>query len=230
MTGTSVYRIIHPVAFSRGATVSNRSGRNHLRARSGRSAARVVLILLLSFFVILRTRQRRPTPSADESAPPPVDHDAGRRQVRSGRRRRARRRRRHHGRQLRLDARQGRRRQPPEVPVSPAKRSRRCSPSTDSFAASQPGFPIKVGLYYFSSGVHPARAGPNLRRRGACARRSNPCPRPTAARRSARRWMSPATRSTSPASIRKYILVVTDGENTDGRDRRAKSLRKSRAQ
>ena len=26
--------------------------------------------------------------------------------------------------------------------------------STDSFAAKQPGFPIKVGLYYFSSDVH----------------------------------------------------------------------------
>ena len=42
--------------------------------------------------------------------------------------------------------------------------------STDSFAAKQPGFPIKVGLYYFSSRRPSAGAGASLRRRGASRR------------------------------------------------------------
>src|SRR6478672_1516493 len=73
MTETSEHRIINPIAFPRGTTVSNRSGRNHLRARSGRSAARVVFILLLSFVVISRSMQRRSKPAAaDDSTPPPA--------------------------------------------------------------------------------------------------------------------------------------------------------------
>lgn len=49
--------------------MSTRSGWNHLRARPGRSPARLVLILVLCFFVILRTRQRRPPQSHDNPAP-----------------------------------------------------------------------------------------------------------------------------------------------------------------
>jgi Mg-chelatase subunit ChlD len=88
--------------------------------------------------------------------------------------------------------------------------------STDSFAAKQPGFPIKVGLYYFSSGVHtlaPMQAYNASAVRAALD--SMPKPQGGTAIGEA---MDVARRSLYESGvIRKYILVVTDGENTDGR-------------
>ena len=88
--------------------------------------------------------------------------------------------------------------------------------STDSFAAKQPGFPIKVGLYYFSSGVHtlePMQAYDAAAVRAALD--SMPPPNGGTAIGEA---MDVARKSLYESGmIRKYILVVTDGENTDGR-------------
>jgi len=88
--------------------------------------------------------------------------------------------------------------------------------STDSFAAKQPGFPIKVGLYYFSSGVHslaPVEAYNAAGLRSALE--SMPAPSGGTAIGEA---MDVARRALYQSGIiRKYILVVTDGENTNGR-------------
>jgi len=87
--------------------------------------------------------------------------------------------------------------------------------STDSFVAKQPEFPIKVGLYEFSSDVEtlvPVQAynRPALRQ----ALESMPPPRGGTA---IGRAMDVARADLYRAgTIRKYILVVTDGENTDG--------------
>lgn len=87
--------------------------------------------------------------------------------------------------------------------------------STDSFVAKQPDFPIKVGLYQFSSDVEtlvPVQAynRPALRR----ALESMPAPKGGTA---IGRAMDVARADLYRAgTIRKYILVVTDGENTDG--------------
>jgi len=195
--------------------VSNRSGRNHLRARPGRSAARVVLILLLSFFVILRTRQRRPTPSADESTPPPstatqaagkyvpagdeglgaavaimVDNSGSMRDKAGGDKR-------------------------PKFQVARQALEEMLA-STDSFAIKQPGFPIKVGLYYFSSGVHPLVP---VQPYDAAALRAalESMPSPTGGTAIGQAMDVARDALYKSGIIRKYILVVTDGENTDGR-------------
>lgn len=87
--------------------------------------------------------------------------------------------------------------------------------STDSFVAKQPGFPIKVGLYQFSSDVEtlvPMQAynQPALRR----ALEAMPAPNGGTA---IGRAMDVARVDLYRAgTIRKYILVVTDGQNTDG--------------
>lgn len=87
--------------------------------------------------------------------------------------------------------------------------------STDSFVAKQPDFPIKVGLYQFSSDVEtlvPVQPynRPALRR----ALESMPAPKGGTA---IGRAMDVARADLYRAgTIRKYILVVTDGENTDG--------------
>jgi Mg-chelatase subunit ChlD len=88
--------------------------------------------------------------------------------------------------------------------------------STDSFIAKQPGFPIKVGLYQFSSTVRPlvplqAYDRAALRR----ALESMEAPNGGTAIGDA---MDTAREALYQSGIiRKYILVVTDGENTDGR-------------
>jgi hypothetical protein len=91
--------------------------------------------------------------------------------------------------------------------------------STDSFAARQPGFPIKVGLYYFSSGVHPlvpVQSYDASALRGALE--SMPTPNGGTAIGQAMDVARDALYKSG--IIRKYILVVTDGENTDGRSPR----------
>ena len=199
--------------------MSNRSGRNHLRARSGRSAARVVLILLLSFVVIARTMQRRQTPAtADDSTPPPatatkttgkyvpagdeglgaavaimVDNSGSMREMAGS------------------DTR-------PKFQVARQALEEMLA-STDSFAAKQPGFPIKVGLYYFSSDVHPlipVQAYDAASLRAAL----ESMPTPTGGTAIGRAMDVARDALYKSGIIRKYILVVTDGENTDGRSPR----------
>lgn len=88
--------------------------------------------------------------------------------------------------------------------------------TTDSFIAKQPGFPIKVGLYQFSDVVRPLvplRAYDSLALRQAL--QTMPSPNGGTAIGDA---MDEAREALYQSGIiRKYILVVTDGENTDGR-------------
>jgi VWA domain-containing protein len=196
--------------------VSHRSGRTQLRVRSGRSAARVVLFLVLCLFVVFRSRQRRSKPDANDVTPPPsptatqssgkyvpagdeglgaavaimVDNSGSMRDKAGN------------------DAR-------PKFQVARQALEEMLA-STDSFAAKQPGFPIKVGLYYFSSGVHPlvpvqAYDAAGLR----AALESMPTPSGGTAIGQAMDVARDALYKSG--IIRKYILVVTDGENTDGR-------------
>lgn len=92
--------------------------------------------------------------------------------------------------------------------------------ATDSFVARQPDFPIKVGLYHFATRVTPAvtiqrydRAILNV------ALSAMPLPEGGTAIGDA---MDAARRDLYRAGvIRKHILVITDGENTDGRSPRS---------
>jgi Mg-chelatase subunit ChlD len=88
--------------------------------------------------------------------------------------------------------------------------------STDSFAARQPGFPIKVGLYYFSSAVHPLVP---MQPYAAASFRSalESMPAPTGGTAIGQAMDVARDALYKSGIIRKYILVVTDGENTDGR-------------
>ena len=87
--------------------------------------------------------------------------------------------------------------------------------STDSFIAKQPGFVVNVGLYRFSSDVErlvPMKAYDQAALRSAL----EAMPRPkggTAIGMAMDRARADLYRA---GTIRKYILVVTDGENTDG--------------
>jgi Mg-chelatase subunit ChlD len=88
--------------------------------------------------------------------------------------------------------------------------------TTDSFIARQPGFPVKVGLFAFASDVStlvPVAPydGPALR----TALLEMPPPKGGTAIGEAMDAARDALYRSG--TIRKYILVVTDGENTDGR-------------
>ena len=195
--------------------MSNRDGRHRLRTRSGRSAARVVLMLVVAFFVIYRSRQRRVAARVDDAvrvtsstaAPsakyiPAGDEGLGAAVAimvdNSG---------------SMKDAAGGDSR--PKFRVARQALEEMLA-STDSFAARQPGFPIKVGLYYFSSGVHPlVPVQPYDAASLRAALESMPNPTGGTAIGEA---MDVARDALYKAGvIRKYILVVTDGENTDGR-------------
>jgi Mg-chelatase subunit ChlD len=88
--------------------------------------------------------------------------------------------------------------------------------STDSFLVKQTGFPIKVGLYQFSSDVRtlvPLQAYD----RGALRQALATMP-PPAGGTAIGDAMDVAREALYQSGIiRKYILVVTDGENTNGR-------------
>jgi hypothetical protein len=96
---------------------------------------------------------------------------------------------------------------------------------TEAFVAQQAGFPINVGLYVFSSGVERALPiGPYDRSALAAALARLPEPDGATAIGDA---MDAAVQDLYAAgTIRKYILVVTDGENTEGRkpDRVAREI------
>ena len=88
---------------------------------------------------------------------------------------------------------------------------------TDSFVAAQSGFPVNVGLYVFSSDVRRVLPiAPYSRDSLQSALASLPTPSGSTA---IGRAMQRATRDLySAGTIRKYLLVVTDGENTAGQN------------
>lgn len=89
--------------------------------------------------------------------------------------------------------------------------------ATDAFVARRPDFPIKIGLYSFSSDVEelrPMDAYDRAALRTALAKM--PAPGGGTAIGDAMRAARPALYRAGV--FRKYLLVVTDGENTRGRD------------
>jgi Mg-chelatase subunit ChlD len=88
--------------------------------------------------------------------------------------------------------------------------------ATDGFVAKRPDFPIKIGVYSFSSGVSTVLPL-QLYNREAVRAALNRLPRPGGGTA-----IGEAMRSARPdlyraGVFRKYLLVVTDGENTAGR-------------
>jgi VWA domain-containing protein len=88
--------------------------------------------------------------------------------------------------------------------------------ATDAFVAKRPDFPIKIGIYSFSSGVRILRPIQPYDR-AAIAAALDDVPRPGGGTA-----IGDAMRAARPdlyhaGVFRKYILVVTDGENTTGR-------------
>jgi hypothetical protein len=92
--------------------------------------------------------------------------------------------------------------------------------TTDSFIARQPDFPVNVGLYRFSDGVTPlVPVKPYHRAELEAALAAMPRPDGGTAIGDA---MDVARADLyRSGTIRKYLLVVTDGENTDGRSPRS---------
>ena len=89
--------------------------------------------------------------------------------------------------------------------------------ATDAFVAKRPDFPIKIGIYSFSSGVRTLRSIQPYDRAAIRATLAN-LPRPGGGTA-----IGDAMREARPdlyraGVFRKYLLVVTDGENTSGRD------------
>jgi Mg-chelatase subunit ChlD len=89
--------------------------------------------------------------------------------------------------------------------------------ATDAFIARRPDFPIKIGLYSFSSDVRELRAIAPYDRAGLhSALAAIPGPGGGTAIGDAMLEARPALYRAGV--FRKYLLVVTDGENTRGRD------------
>ena len=88
--------------------------------------------------------------------------------------------------------------------------------TTDSFVAKQPGFPVNVGLYSFSSGVTPI-VPVRPYDRAALRQALSTIPGPSGGTAIGRALDVARADLYKAGTIRKYILVVTDGENTDGR-------------
>jgi Mg-chelatase subunit ChlD len=89
--------------------------------------------------------------------------------------------------------------------------------ATDAFVARRPDFPIKVGIYSFSSSVRTLRPIQTYNRE-AIRRALDDLPRPgggTAIGEALREARPDLYRA---GVFRKYLLVVTDGDNTSGRD------------
>ncbi|MBC7897668.1 MAG: VWA domain-containing protein [Cytophagaceae bacterium] len=88
---------------------------------------------------------------------------------------------------------------------------------TEAFVVRQPGFPVNVGLYTFNSDVEKVLPiGPYDRATLKRALESLPAPKGGTAIGEA--MDVAAVDLYSAGTIRKYILVVTDGENTSGAD------------
>jgi hypothetical protein len=88
---------------------------------------------------------------------------------------------------------------------------------TDSFVARQPGFPVNVGLFTFNSSVH--RIVPiKPYNRDELLRALRELGEPSGGTAIGDAMDAARTDLYSAGTIRKYILVVTDGANTDGRE------------
>jgi len=88
--------------------------------------------------------------------------------------------------------------------------------ATDAFIARRPDFPIKIGVYSFSSGVRTLRTiQPYDRAAMKQALDSLPAPGGGTAIGDAMREARPDLYRAGV--FRKYLMVVTDGENTNGR-------------
>jgi hypothetical protein len=88
--------------------------------------------------------------------------------------------------------------------------------ATDAFVAKRPDFPVKIGIYSFSSGVRVLRRTQSYDR-AAIRLALASLPRPgggTAIGEALREARPDLYRA---GVFRKYLLVVTDGENTSGR-------------
>ena len=88
--------------------------------------------------------------------------------------------------------------------------------ATDAFVAKRPDFPIKIGIYSFSSGVRTLRRILPYDRQAIRLTLAN-LPRPgggTAIGEALREARPDLYRA---GLFRKYLLVVTDGDNTSGR-------------
>lgn len=89
--------------------------------------------------------------------------------------------------------------------------------ATDAFVARRPDFPIKIGVYSFSSSVRMLRPiGPYDRAAVRQVLADLPRPGGGTAIGDAMRYARPDLYRAGV--FRKYLLVVTDGENTNGRD------------
>jgi Mg-chelatase subunit ChlD len=89
--------------------------------------------------------------------------------------------------------------------------------ATDAFIARRPDFPIKIGLYSFSSGVRTLRTIQPYER-AAMKQALDHLPGPGGGTA-----IGDAMREARPdlyraGVFRKYLMVVTDGENTNGRN------------
>jgi Mg-chelatase subunit ChlD len=88
--------------------------------------------------------------------------------------------------------------------------------ATDAFIAKRPDFPIKIGVYSFSSGVRTLRSIQPYDRAAVKAALANvPGPGGGTAIGDAMREARPDLYRAGV--FRKYLIVVTDGENTNGR-------------
>jgi hypothetical protein len=87
--------------------------------------------------------------------------------------------------------------------------------STDSFVARQPDFPINVGLYRFASRVTPMVPVAKYDRR-ALATALDAMPEPDGGTAIGSAMDAARADLYRAGTFRKYILVVTDGENTQG--------------
>ena len=89
--------------------------------------------------------------------------------------------------------------------------------ATDAFIARRPDFPIKIGVYSFSSGVRTLRSIQPYDRAGVKMALANlPGPGGGTAIGDAMREARPDLYRAGV--FRKYLVVVTDGENTNGRN------------
>src|SRR3982751_7003310 len=89
--------------------------------------------------------------------------------------------------------------------------------ATDAFIAKRPDFPIKMGVYSFSSGVRTLRPiQPYDREQVRSALAKLPEPGGGTAIGDAMREARPDLYRAGV--FRKYLLVLTDGQNTNGRD------------
>ncbi|MEX2283749.1 MAG: vWA domain-containing protein [Gemmatimonadota bacterium] len=88
--------------------------------------------------------------------------------------------------------------------------------ATDSFVAAQPDFPINVGLYTFSSRVQ-TRVPVQRYNRETLRSAIESLPEPDGGTAIGDAMAAARADLYRAGTFRKYILVVTDGENTNGR-------------